>query len=128
MWKDEILKWIPTIRDEDINLVKTGKDALKSVPITIMSYDLASKRSEEVSSKKYMVCIADEAHYLKNRDAKRSKNLMPILSASKRVLLLSGTPMLNRPVEMYNLLKILRPDIIGGFNEYAKRYCDPKET
>lgn len=53
---------------------------------------------------------------------------MPILTKAKRVILISGTPMLSRPYEMYNLLKILRPDIIGSFTDYAARYCNPKET
>ena len=46
----------------------------------------------------------------------------------KRILLLSGTPMLSRPAELFNLLKILRPDIFYNFLEYAYRYCRPKET
>jgi SWI/SNF-related matrix-associated actin-dependent regulator 1 of chromatin subfamily A len=46
----------------------------------------------------------------------------------KRVMLLSGTPMLSRPVELFNLLKIIRPDIFNYFKEYAFRYCRPKET
>jgi len=33
----------------------------------------------------------------------------------KRVLLLSGTPILARPNELYNLLRILRPDIFFSF-------------
>lgn len=46
----------------------------------------------------------------------------------KRVILLSGTPILSRPVEMYNLGRIVRPDIFFSFSEYGKRYCNPKET
>ncbi len=65
---------------------------------------------------------------MKSRDAKRSKALIPILQQSKRVILLSGTPMINRPVEMYNLMHVLRPDIIHNFHAYTTRYCAPKET
>jgi len=46
----------------------------------------------------------------------------------KRVLLLSGTPILARPNELYNLLRILRPDIFYSFREFAVRYCNPKES
>jgi SWI/SNF-related matrix-associated actin-dependent regulator of chromatin subfamily A-like protein 1 len=93
-----------------------------------MSYDLAMKRYEEIEMKGFKICIADEAHYLKSRDAKRSKHLIPILTRAKRCILISGTPMLSRPVEIFNLLKILRPDIINNFADYASRYCNPKET
>jgi SWI/SNF-related matrix-associated actin-dependent regulator 1 of chromatin subfamily A len=77
---------------------------------------------------KFNTCIADEAHYLKNRDTKRCKVLIPILMGSKRIILLSGTPMLSKPVEIYNLLQILRPDVMCTFKDFTVRYCKPKET
>ena len=63
---------------------------------------------------------------MKSRDAKRSKVLGPILTYAKRCVLISGTPMLNRPVEMFNLLNILRPDAFQKFKDFTDRYCDPK--
>ena len=84
-----------------------------------MSYDLASRRSEEIISRNFQAVIADETHYLKSRDAKRSISLVPIISQAKRCILISGTPMLAKPVELYNLLRILRPDIFHNFNEFA---------
>jgi len=87
--------------------------------IFIMSYDLAAIRSDEIAERKFKAAVADEAHYMKSRDAKRSKNLIPILQSAKRVILISGTPMLSRPVELFNLCRILRPDIFHNFNDYA---------
>jgi len=46
----------------------------------------------------------------------------------KRLLLLSGTPILARPCELFNLLRMLRPDIFNNFFQFADRYCNPKET
>jgi SWI/SNF-related matrix-associated actin-dependent regulator 1 of chromatin subfamily A len=69
------------------------------------------------------MCICDEAHYLKSRDSQRSRYLVPLLIKIKRVLLLSGTPMLARPNELYNLLRILRPDVYYSFKEFGLRYC-----
>jgi SNF2 family DNA or RNA helicase len=57
----------------------------------------------------YDVLICDEAHYLKSYDSKRSKELSPLITKCKRVVLVTGTPIINRPVELFNLLKILRP-------------------
>jgi len=82
---------------------------------------------EEIEKKNFNAVIADEAHYLKSRDAKRSKVLAPILTHAKRCVLISGTPMLNRPVEMFNLLNILRPDAFPKFKDFSDRYCDPKQ-
>ena len=73
-WKDEITKWIPTLNGEkDIQLFKKGKDVWSSdACIFIFSYDLATKRAAEIEKRGFKVCIADEAHYLKSRDSKRS--------------------------------------------------------
>jgi hypothetical protein len=46
-------------------------------------------------------------------------HLVPIVSQIKRVILLSGTPILQRPVEIYNLIKMVRPDIMTDFYAYA---------
>jgi SNF2 family DNA or RNA helicase len=46
----------------------------------------------------------------------------------KRLILLSGTPMLARPKELYNIVKMLRPDVFNDFFEFAHRYCNPKES
>ena len=35
--------------------------------------------------------------------------------------------MMNRPCELFNILRALRPDVVRGFMEFAWRYCDPKE-
>ena len=72
--------------------------------------------------------IADESHNLKQRDAQRTKMILPFLQASKHLLLLSGTPALARPVELYTQLHALAPTMFGKFHDFAHRYCDPKKS
>lgn len=55
--------------------------------------------------------VVDEAHYVKNPDAKRSRAVNQIAAASERVLFLSGTPMENRIDEFHALVGHLRPEI-----------------
>jgi SWI/SNF-related matrix-associated actin-dependent regulator 1 of chromatin subfamily A len=45
----------------------------------------------------------------------------------KRIVLITGTPVLARPKELFNLVKILRPDIFGAFKVFGEIYCDPQE-
>lgn len=92
-----------------------------------MTYQLATKRAAEIATD-FKVCIADEAHYLKAKDSQRSQALVPLLQNAKRVILLSGTPVLAKPVEVFNLMKILRPDVHPSFTVFTQRYCDPKQT
>lgn len=93
-------------------------DPIRDVPIVVMSYEAASKKADKIRGH-FNVIVADEAHYLKNRDSQRSKNLVPVLQESKRIILMSGTPMINRPVEIFNLLHILRPDCFSSFKDYT---------
>lgn len=84
--------------------------------------------SDEIAKYHFKCMIADEAHYLKARDSQRSKKLIPILQDSKRVVLLSGTPVLSRPLEAYNLISILMAEKAPSFKEFTLRYCDPQTT
>lgn len=77
--------------------------------------------------------IADEAHYLKNRDAKRTKAIYGkdgLASRAERVWLLSGTPAPNNPAELWTHLHSLAPGLITGSNGkpasywgFVNRYC-----
>ena len=46
----------------------------------------------------------------------------------KHVILLSGTPAMAKPREIYNLLSIIRPDVFTNFYEFGNRYCDPRPS
>ena len=129
VWRDEIEKWIPEINKDKINIqvFKSSKDQFKNgEKFYIMSYDLSVKLEQKIKDKNFNFIIADEAHYLKSQDAKRTKCLIPIIQKSKRVLLLTGTPILSKPVELYPLLTMIRPDLFHNFKIYGNRYCDPK--
>jgi SWI/SNF-related matrix-associated actin-dependent regulator of chromatin subfamily A-like protein 1 len=41
--------------------------------------------------------------------------------------MITGTPLMNRPCELFNLMKAIRPDVMRNFLEYAYRFCDPQE-
>ena len=112
--------------DEIQVIVKSNQKIQENVKALVMTYDLGAKMTEQIKSfGKFQMAIADEAYYLKNSDAKRTEQIVPILQACKRVILLAGTPALARPKEIFNLLHILRPDILKDFKEFGKRYCAP---
>jgi SWI/SNF-related matrix-associated actin-dependent regulator of chromatin subfamily A-like protein 1 len=72
--------------------------------------------------------IVDEAHNLKNHKSVRGK-IMTELAVDygiDKVWLLTGTPVANRPMDFYNLLKLIKSPIVNNFRHYALRYCDGK--
>lgn len=62
----------------------------------------------------------DEAHYIKNVDSNRSKAVRDLVCP--RWLLLTGTPILNRPTELWPLIKVLDPDSAGAYESFVKHY------
>ncbi|KAL4469864.1 hypothetical protein ABPG72_011085 [Tetrahymena utriculariae] len=127
-WKEEIVKWsYPTLKDMQVQILsKQSEEIYIMTRVLIVSYDLAPKIEEKIKRFKTNIVIADEAHYLKNAQAKRTSSLLPILQKIKHVMLLTGTPAFARPKEMFTLLSIIRPDVFKTFKNFGDRYCDPK--
>lgn len=65
----------------------------------------------------------DEAQYIKEMDSKRSMACAALAAKSKRVVLMTGTPVKNRPRDAFHLLHILAPDIFPDYRQFALRYC-----
>lgn len=75
------------------------------------------------------LCIIDEAHYLKNNDSIRGKIMVELAVKYniEKVWLLTGTPVANRPMDFFNLLKIIKSPIAQNWQHYATRYCDGRK-
>jgi len=73
--------------------------------------------------------IIDEAHYLKNNESIRGKIMVELVVKQNisKVWLLTGTPVANRPMDFFNLLKIIKSPIAENWKHYAVRYCDGKK-
>ena len=111
-WCREIKKFC------DINCYKLhGKDVddellrwKKFGGIAVTTYETLKK--VELSSKfRLGMLIVDEAHYVKNPSANRTKNLLAILGNARNVLFMTGTALENRVDEMSFLIGCLRPDV-----------------
>ncbi|KAK9672109.1 hypothetical protein RND81_12G077000 [Saponaria officinalis] len=89
----------------------------------IISYDAVPKLQGLLMASEFKVVIADESHYLKNAQAKRTIAALPVLAKAQYVILLSGTPALSRPIELFKQLEALYPDVYKNVHEYGSRYC-----
>ena len=67
--------------------------------------------------------IADECHMLKNQNTKRAKAILPMLRNSTRAILLSGTPALSRPKELWSQLNVIDGSSWPSYAKFCKRYC-----
>ena len=121
-WARECERWLT--REFEIGVA--GKSYPADADVVIVNYDILGKWQTELRAQTWDVLIADECHYVKNRDAKRTKRLFKL--KAKRQLFLTGTPILNRPAELFSIASHLCPDEFGHFWTYAKKYCAPIQT
>ncbi|CAN6998324.1 unnamed protein product, partial [Brassica rapa subsp. trilocularis] len=89
----------------------------------IISYDVVTKLDKLLMALDFKVVIADESHFLKNAQAKRTTATLPVIKKAQYAILLSGTPALSRPIELFKQLEALYPDVYRNVHEYGSRYC-----
>ena len=68
--------------------------------------------------------IVDEAHYIQNKQAQRTKLINDIGRRVDRVWLLTGTPITSRPINYFNLLDLVDSPVAQNWMAYVKRYCE----
>ncbi|KAM5153305.1 DNA annealing helicase and endonuclease ZRANB3 isoform 1-T2 [Mantella aurantiaca] len=129
-WIEELERWIPELGPEDITVIenKTDVGRIASCKVTVLGYGLltsvATTLINALYKQHFRVVLVDESHYMKSRNASRSKLLQPIVQRATRALLLTGTPALGRPEELYMQIDALFPKRFGTWTDYAKKYCN----
>ncbi|URD89814.1 SNF2 family N-terminal domain containing protein [Musa troglodytarum] len=89
----------------------------------IVSYDVVPKIQDILLASEFKIVIADESHFMKNAQAKRTNGCLPVLQKAQYAILLSGTPALSRPIELFKQLEALYPGVYKNVHEYGNRYC-----
>ncbi|NXP82879.1 SMAL1 protein, partial [Ramphastos sulfuratus] len=125
-WAEAFHRWLPSLSPGSTNVIVTGKDNLTASLINIVSFDLLSKVDKQLKST-FRVVIIDESHFLKNIKTARCRAAMPLLKAAKRVILLSGTPAMSRPSELYTQIAAVQPTFFPQFHAFGLRYCDARK-
>ncbi|WP_326602233.1 DEAD/DEAH box helicase [Streptomyces sp. NBC_01800] len=101
-------------------------DALKSWirngGVAVTTYDILGWLEGRIPERAGLACLVfDEAHYIKNPDAQRTRRSTALIKRSERAVLLTGTPLENRIEEFRNLVGYLRPDLSISASEIAPR-------
>ncbi|MEQ2187339.1 hypothetical protein GOODEAATRI_003713, partial [Goodea atripinnis] len=104
-WAEAFRRWLPSLSPGSINVVVKAKDDMRSGLVNIVSYDLLSRMDKQHPGHSFYVLIM----------------------AAKRVILLSGTPAMSRPCELYTQILAVRPALFPRFHEFGVRYCDARE-
>ena len=124
-WKREIENY----SDKSIYIAES-KNFSTEADFVIINYDIIKnfhdpkkKDDSQVLAANFDLVIVDEAHYIKNATAQRTKLINDIVKKTERLWLLTGTPMTSRPIDYFNLLSIIDSPVAKNWMAYAIRYC-----
>ena len=109
-----------------VTLIRTGKSKeLPKTDIYIINYELLLKRSDDLEKVGIHTIVCDEVHNLRSKTTqkyKAVKKLAALPSVHYRIGL-SGTPIYNRGSEIWPIIDILKPGLLGSFKEFCEYFC-----
>jgi SWI/SNF-related matrix-associated actin-dependent regulator 1 of chromatin subfamily A len=125
-WKREIENY----SDKSVYIAE-GKNFSTDSDFVIINYDIIKnfhdpkkKDDSQVLLANFDLVIIDEAHYIKNAQAQRTKLINDIVKNVDRLWLLTGTPMTSRPIDYFNLLSLVDSPVAKNWLAYVVRYCE----
>lgn len=139
-WVRELNKWYIYSRSNRIRSIKNNKDLsnkkIGAYSPIVTSYNFWNKPQKINAVFRDFLeydLIIDECHYLKNSKATRTKFLYSkngLWSRARKVIAVSGTPIVNRPMEIYTTVARLAPELIGHKTkfQFGRRYCGGWQT
>ena len=126
------INWMREIQnytDKTISIIDGKK--WESADFVIINYDILKnfhniKEKEEsvILQEAFDLVVVDEAHYIQNVQAQRTKLINDIINKIGKVWLLTGTPMTSRPINYYNLLNLVESPVAYNWMAYVIRYCE----
>lgn len=129
-WRNELKKWL--VRPMSIGIVN---GEMPNTDIVIINFDLLKKWYPLLVETNWDMVCTDECHKVKNPKAQRTQFLLgkwdkdpekviqPI--TAKRRLFLTGTPIVNRPIELWPIIQAIDPKGMGrSYRGYTQRYCN----
>lgn len=130
------LNWAREIRTVDpaarVEIIQGGQPLRAGDSVwTVINYDLLSRYVDDLARIRWQALIFDEAHYLKNHTSARSRmarRLVEAAPADAAVHALTGTPLTNRPRDLFPLLHLVDHPLGRSFLSFAKRYCDARHN
>lgn len=134
-WAREWAKW--SVSGLTVGVVRKAGEGLPDAGVVIVNYEIVGKLRAAIDAVRWDLLIVDEAHYLKNPKAQRTAAILGqkkpgeavagAIAAERRVFL-TGTPIVNRPIEAWPLIASLDPTGLGkSFWGYANRFCAARQ-
>jgi len=125
-WAKEIKETLST--NDNVQILQGTKPYPINGSIIIINYDILNSWVETLQAINPQVLIMDEMHYVKNSSAIRTKAAKKLAKGIPHIIALTGTPIVNRPVEGFNIFQILDKNLFPNFWTYVHRYCGARHN
>nr|TKS00856.1 DNA annealing helicase and endonuclease ZRANB3 [Populus alba] len=131
-WAEELERWMPFCLPSEIHLVfghRNNPMHLTRCPkVVVISYTMLHHLRKTMLEQEWALMIVDESHHVrcsKNKsEANEIKAVLDVAEKVKRIVLLSGTPSLSRPFDIFHQINMLWPGLLGQNKyDFAKTYC-----
>ena len=123
------MREIENYTDRSISIIEGKK--WNDADYVILNYDILKnfhnikdRKNSIILNNQFDMVIMDEAHYIQNKKAQRTKIANDIVKKIGKVWLLTGTPMTSRPMNYFNLLDLVDSPVADNWMAYAIRYCE----
>ena len=118
-WRNEIARWVGI----DLEIDNLKQD------IIITNYERMNKYKFEIQALPIKQLVLDESHSFKEESSKRTQLALAWSRKIPYKILISGTPMLNRPRELITQMEILNNiHKVGGREKFLEKYCNPRHS
>ncbi|MBE6420343.1 MAG: DEAD/DEAH box helicase [Akkermansiaceae bacterium] len=128
VWAGETEKFAPGIRVLVIRNKEQAvvEDILANYDMVVINYAQLRVCGEQINSIKWLTVILDEGQQIKNPDSKAAKSARELTAFNR--LVLSGTPIENRLLDMWSLMAFAMPGVLGSRAYFKKRFDKRKDS
>ena len=96
--------------------------------LVVVNYDVLHRWTETLRKFGFRSLFVDECHYCKNTTAQRTNAVRSLAKGIEHVIVISGTPLTNRPIELFPALQMVLPSVFRSRIAFAHEYCKPRWT
>ncbi|CAN8298649.1 unnamed protein product [Cochlearia groenlandica] len=132
-WAEELERWLPFCLPSDIHLVFGHQNNPAYLPrwpkVVVISYKMLQHLRKTMLEREWAFLILDESHHVrcskKKSEPSEIQTVLDVAEKVKHIVLLSGTPSLSRPFDIFHQINMLWPGLLGKSKyEFAKTYCE----
>jgi SNF2 family DNA or RNA helicase len=112
---------VPTITS-----IRSGKRSeIPHSDFYLINYELLHKRQDDLAKLKIRTLVCDEVQHLRSKTTQKYKAVKTLASikSTKYRVGLSGTPIYNHGSEIWPIVDILKPGLLGNFKEFCEYFC-----